>query len=400
MWHYTRSAAPAAGLRRMGNGGARGNRLIMPCLQTLNPPAQDFRTMTLPENDTSRLDAISAAATEVAAHNVADLLAMAICHRPDEPALVVCDKRSWLNVVLTEAYRQALPDAAFIDFDDVTPDAVLAAFADLPAGSLVVLIQSTSFRLEAFRIRIELFKRGLKVIEHVHLSRMPGVQGLHYIASLAYDPAYYRGVGHALKARIDKARHGMVDSGGEQLVFASPFESAKLNIGDYRGMNNIGGQFPLGEVFTEAQDLEAVNGRVRIFVFGDTHFMVNRPDTPITLIIEKGRVTGTEHATPEFTAMLEIIRAHEGEVWVRELGFGMNRAFSREQLVNDIGTYERMCGIHLSLGAKHGVYTKPQFKRKDARYHVDIFAVTEAVYLDDERVYADGAWTVEPVAFN
>ncbi|NVI80969.1 hypothetical protein [Janthinobacterium sp. BJB401] len=356
--------------------------------------------MTLPENDTSRLDAISAAATEVAAQNVADLLAMAIYHRPDEPALIVCDKRSWLNVVLTEAYRQALPDAAFIDFDEVTPDAVLAAFAELPAGSLVVLIQSTSFRLEAFRIRIELFKRGLKVIEHVHLSRMPGVQGLHYIASLAYDPAYYRGVGHALKTRIDKARHGMVDSGGEQLVFASPFESAKLNIGDYCGMNNIGGQFPLGEVFTEAQDLEAVNGRVRIFVFGDTHFMVNRPDTPITLIIDKGRVTGTENATPEFLAMLEIIRAHEGEVWVRELGFGMNRAFSREQLVNDIGTYERMCGIHLSLGAKHGVYTKPQFKRKDARYHVDIFAVTEAVYLDDERVYADGAWTVEPVAFN
>ena len=350
--------------------------------------------MTLPENDTSRLDAISAAATEVAAQNVADLLAMAICHRPDEPALVVCDKRSWLNVVLADAYRPALPDAAFIDFDDVTPETVLAAFADMPAGSLVVLIQSTSFRLEAFRIRIELFKRGLKVIEHVHLSRMPGVQGLHYIASLAYDPAYYRGVGHELKARIDRARHGMVDSGGEQLVFASPFESAKLNIGDYSGMNNIGGQFPLGEVFTEAQDLEAVNGRVRIFVFGDTKFMVNRPDTPITLIIEKGRVAGTENATPEFLEMLEIIRAHEGDVWVRELGFGMNRAFSREQLVNDIGTYERMCGIHLSLGAKHGVYAKPQFKRKDARYHVDIFAVTEAVYLDGERVYADGAWQV------
>ena len=352
--------------------------------------------MTLPEPDTSRLDAINAAATDVAASNVADLLAMAICHRADEPALIVCDKRSWLNAVLTEAYQRALPQAGVIDFDDVTPETVLEAFAQLPAGSLVVLIQSTSFRLEAFRIRIELFKRGLKVIEHVHLSRMPGVQGLHYIASLAYDPAYYRGVGHALKTCIDRARHGMVDSGGEQLVFASPFESAKLNIGDYTGMNNIGGQFPLGEVFTEAQDLEAVNGRVRIFVFGDTRFMVNRPDTPITLIIEKGRVTGTENATPAFLEMLDIIRAHEGEVWVRELGFGMNRAFSRELLVDDIGTYERMCGIHLSLGAKHGVYTKPQFKRKDARYHVDIFAVTEAVYLDNERVYQDGAWLVQP----
>jgi hypothetical protein len=53
-----------------------------------------------------------------------------------------------------------------------------------------------------------------------------------------------------------------------------------------------------------------------------------------------------------------------------------------------------MCGIHLSLGAKHGVYQKPQFKRKDARFHVDVFAVTEGVYLDDEQVYRDGAWQV------
>jgi hypothetical protein len=91
--------------------------------------------------------------------------------------------------------------------------AILAAFDRMQAGDLVVLIQSTSFRMDAYRIRIELFKRGLKVIEHVHLSRMPGEQGLHYIDSLAYDPAYYRGVGHALKARIDSARHGVVDSG-------------------------------------------------------------------------------------------------------------------------------------------------------------------------------------------
>ena len=82
--------------------------------------------------------------------------------------------------------------------------------------------------------------------------------------------------------------------------------------------------------------------------------------------------------------------------WVRELGFGMNRAFSRERRVDDIGTYERMCGIHLSLGAKHGVYAKPGFKRKDARYHVDVFAVTDAVYLDDELVYKDGGWCIHP----
>lgn len=341
----------------------------------------------------SRFGAIPEAAVDTAARHLRDTLTLALEHRAPHAALIVYDTRTDLNRALSEAYRRAAPDAQFIDFDATTPDAILATFERLQAGDLVVLVQSTSFRMDAYRIRIELFKRGLKVIEHVHLSRMPGEQGLHYIESLAYDPSYYRGVGHALKARIDSAQHGMVDTGnGDRLVFASPFESAKLNIGDYSGMTNIGGQFPLGEVFTEARDLEAVSGRARIFVFGDTQFLVNRPAAPLTIIVDQGRVIGTDNSTPEFDNMLAIIREHEGEVWLRELGFGMNRAFSRDRMVDDIGTYERMCGIHLSLGAKHGVYTKPQLKRKDARYHIDVFAVTEGVYLDDQRIYQNGAW--------
>jgi len=335
---------------------------------------------------------ITTESVDLAQKHVYDILSMAIEHAPPRTAVVVADTRCDLAVALTEAYRRCLPAARFIDFDAVAPDEVLAAFAGLEADDLVVLIQSTNFRLEAFRLRVELFKRSLKVIEHPHLSRMPGVQADYYIASLAYDPAYYRGVGYALKERIDRARSGVVDSGGERLVFAAPFEAAKLNIGDYSGMNNVGGQFPIGEVFTEAQDLEAVNGRVRIFVFGDTTFRVNKPEQPITLVVAKGRVVEVIDSTPDFDQVLEKIRADEGEVWLRELGFGMNRAFSRERMVDDIGTYERMCGIHLSLGAKHGVYSKPNIRRTTARYHIDVFAVTEAVYLDDELVYRDGAW--------
>ena len=186
----------------------------------------------------------------------------------------------------------------------------------------------------------------------------------------------------------------MVDSGGEYLIYDCGLESAKLNVGDYSEMKNIGGQFPIGEVFTEARDLEAVNGRVRIFVFGDTSFAVNQPETPITLIIERGQIIDTINSTPEFDTVLANIRADEGVVWVRELGFGMNRAFSRERTVRDIGTYERMCGIHLSLGAKHGIYGKPNFKRGDGKHHVDVFAVTESVILDHTVVYRDGAWVV------
>jgi hypothetical protein len=338
---------------------------------------------------------LPAPAIDVAATHLRNVLAIALEHGAERRALVVFDTRTGLARALVEAYRRNLPDADFIDFDSVDPGVVLAAFRNYTPGDLVVLVQSTNFRLDGFRLRVELFKLGLKVIEHVHLSRMPGAQGEHYIASLAYDPQYFRGVGHALKRRIDAAARAEVHGGGDVLVFDSPLESAKLNVGDYSAMNNVGGQFPIGEVFTEAKDLEAVNGRAQVHVFGDTAYLVNRPEQPITLVIERGRVVGADNATPEFQQVLDIIRRDEGEVWVRELGFGMNRAFSRERRVDDIGTYERMCGIHLSLGAKHGVYAKPGFKRKDARYHIDVFVVTDAVYLDAERVYADGGWTVE-----
>jgi len=322
-------------------------------------------------------------------------LALSIEHTPAHAAVVVWDGQSDLAAALTKAYRRCLPDALFIEFDSGAPEAVLSAFEQLSPGDLVVLIQSTSFRLNAFRIRVELFKRSLKVIEHPHLGRMGGEEALTYIDSLAYDPAYYHGVGNALKTRIDNARSGILDSGGEYLFFPAGFESAKLNVGDYRQMQNIGGQFPIGEVFTESKDLEAVHGRVRIFIFGDTAFMVNKPDHPITLVISNGRVTETLDSTPEFDRVLANIRADEGEVWLRELGLGMNRALTADKLVSDIGTFERMCGVHLSLGAKHGIYNKPGIRKAAARHHVDVFAITESLTLDNETVYRNGAWQVD-----
>ena len=72
----------------------------------------------------------------------------------------------------------------------------------------------------------------------------------------------------------------------------------------------------------------------------------------------------------------------------------MNRAFSRERIVSDIGTYERMCGVHLSLGAKHASYNKPNIRKRSARHHVDVFVITEDVQLDGGSVYREGAWDV------
>jgi leucyl aminopeptidase (aminopeptidase T) len=243
-------------------------------------------------------------------------------------------------------------------------------------------------------MRVELFKRKLKVIEHPHLSRMANNEISIYIDSLHYDRDYYHHVGHTLKLKIDVASHGVLDSGGEYLIYDTPFESAKLNIGDYTDMVNTGGQFPLGEVFTEAKELTALNGRVKIFSFGDVTYKLNYPTIPIVLIINEGKVVECENSTPAFDQILFNIRRDEGVVWVRELGFGLNRAFDKKRTVGDTGTFERMAGVHLSLGAKHGIYGKPGFKRRDGMYHVDVFADTDTFSLDDEVVYKDGAWII------
>ena len=309
-------------------------------------------------------------------------------------ALIVADAQSPLATILTQAYLSSLPLAEFINFDTTEPLDILEKFKTLPPASLVVLIQSSSFRLKDFRIRVELFQQSLKVIEHPHLARIADAEIPYYIDSLAYDQTYYLTVGHGLKKHIDQAKGGLIISGDDRLVYAGPFEIAKLNIGDYTDMKNIGGQFPIGEVFTEAQNLESVNGRVRIFAFGDTTFSVNKVERPITLIINKGRVIDTEHSTPEFNLVLDNIRVDEGEVWLRELGFGLNTAFSKHKTVRDIGTYERMCGVHLSLGAKHTVYKKPNFKRGTTWHHVDVFVDTDEVYLDDVIIFKDNAWQI------
>jgi hypothetical protein len=343
--------------------------------------------------ETSNPKDICATHVCVAEKNLNDILSHVFKHAAPHKAVVVFDMGCELASALTQAYRRCLRDAQFIDFDKHTPDAVLAVFASLAVSDLVVLVQSTNFRLEAFRIRVELFKRGLKVIEHPHLSRMVGDEVDYYIDALAYDPVYFRDVGKKLKSIIDQAQCGYLDGGDEaRLIFGSPFESAKLNVGDYSEMQNIGGQFPIGEVFTEARDLESVHGRVLIFAFGDTQYRVNRPAKPITLIIEKGQVIATKDSTSEFDAVLANIRADEQVVWVREIGFGLNRAFTKDRSVSDIGSYERMCGVHLSLGAKHGIYGKPNFKRGEGKYHIDVFAVTEKLTLDDQVIYLDGAW--------
>lgn len=323
-----------------------------------------------------------------AVQNVRDTVYTAIGYA-GERALVIFDAKTSLNQLLVQAYREVVPQAVFADFDVTGPEHILSAFGHLPACSLVVLIQSSSFRLSDFRIRIELFQRGFKVIEHVHLDRIKPGQEEAYIDSLAYDADYYRKTGHALKHRLDRASGAEVRSGEKKLVFDGAFEAAKLNIGDYAGMQNVGGTFPIGEVFTELQDVRRLNGEATIFAYGGFDFCVRLPD-PFTLVVKDGLVIGAPDAPQEFLGILDVIRTDE-PAYVRELGLGLNRAFGKHRIVDDITAFERQCGVHLSLGAKHGVYKKPGMPAgKHAKYHIDVFVDATDVLIDGLSVF-DGS---------
>jgi len=337
---------------------------------------------------------LSNPAIQTAAKHLQGILSDCFHHDNTQNAVVVYDEQSSLSQTLVAAYRIILPQAQFILFDEFTPDEILQNFTKLKPKDLVVLIQSNNFRLHAFRLRVELFNMKLKALEHAHLNRMENQGALWYIESLAYDSKRFRGLGHSLKGLIDSSKSALIQCGNENLIFDTSFEPAKLNIGDYTGMANMGGLYPIGEVFTEAVNLSAVNGSFKIFAFADLTFSVNTPPHPITVFVNGGLVQSTANSTPDFDAVLASIKQDEGEIWLREVGFGINSAFTRARIVVDVGTYERMNGLHFSLGSKHAVYSKPQFSRHRTKHHVDIFVDFDRISLDGRDIWKNQDWVV------
>ena len=325
-----------------------------------------------------------------AVQNITDTLRDALQHQPSEQALVIYDTQSPLAQLVCEAYRQAIPDAQYVDFDQTAPADVLASIFAMKPRDLVILVQSTNFRLDEFRLRIGIFERLLKTIEHLHLGRMSEDQYPAYIDSLSYDQTYYRSHGHSLKRALDAATSVEIICAGTTLRYESGMEEAKLNIGDYAEMKNVGGTFPIGEVFTEPKELEKTNGEIMIFGFAGFDHMMQIHE-PFKAIIENGILIDAPDAPEDFKKILEMIRAEE-RVLVREIGLGLNRAFGKDRLVNDVTAFERMKGLHMSLGEKHGVYKKPGLLPGKTRFHVDIFVDVERILVDGRSIFENGSY--------
>lgn len=330
----------------------------------------------------------------LATKNIKDILNLSIKHDPTKhQALVIFDTENGLATILLAAYQQALPLAKFVDFDQVDKQTVLAEFDALRADDLVVMIQSSNFRLDDFRIRIHLFNKKLRVIEHMHLYRNnPDVWDV-YVNALEYDPTWILPTAAGIKSKLESAKELKIVSQDAELRITGGMEIPKLNVGDYTGMENIGGTFPIGEVFTEAKDFACMNGAIYIYAFANQDFSISMHE-PFRLDIEHGLVVGYGDNTPQgFIDIWNLVKQYEQPL-IREVGFGLNRAITKERYLGDITAFERIYGLHISLGEKHSVYKKPGIKTNKSKFHVDLFPFVASASADGQMIFENRKYVI------
>ena len=90
--------------------------------------------------------------------DIQHLIAATIGPAPEAHILLVVDRACPLAIQLGDAYKAALPQAHAMLFEALDPLPVLQAMQKLTKGDVAILVQSTSFRLNTFRFRLELFK--------------------------------------------------------------------------------------------------------------------------------------------------------------------------------------------------------------------------------------------------
>ncbi len=294
------------------------------------------------------------------------------------------NKRVWLTHHTEYGYQQE-------DIIDPEIESIKDELLALPMGSIVVLIQSTNFRLSTFRIRLELFHRGVHVIEFNHLAYIPESEYETFQSSLVYRTNEYTRLEKIFRESISSAKNTHIYSQNGSVLNFGLLENIRWNTGDYRNTINKWGTFPIGEIFTESINLDEVSGRCLVESYPNEDFSVNYC-IPFELVIAQWRALPSSDFPPAFAKLYNWIIEFEWEVMVRELGFWLNPAITTSTPLSDINFYERKIGVHLSLGKKHGIYGKKLPKTETQRFHIDVFLALDSVIIGDKKFYEDGMW--------
>lgn len=347
----------------------------------------------------------------ITSHNVAENMAVGLDHH-EKYGTKITNDRGWqsgqilptrgiLTITSQEWHNKMDPACVTWVSEQILSEqesqiaSIKNELISLPKGSIVILIQSTNFRLSTFRIRLELFHLGIHVVEFNHLAYISDIEIDTFIQSLTYRTPEY--------VRLESIMGDLIERNNPQSTRVEsiywgvlnfwPLEKIRGNTGDYTNVINKWGTFPIGEVFTEAIDLESVNGKCLVESYPNEDFSVNVCE-PFELCIEKWRVLPSPDFPPAFQKLYDWVILYEWEVMVRELGFGLNPSISTTTPLSDINFYERKLGVHLSLGKKHGIYGKKLPKTEVQRFHIDVFVALWSVYIGETQIFENGRWIV------
>ena len=314
----------------------------------------------------------------------------------ENKTIIFYDENTLLSKLLLEGYSKALDFLKFdfesYNFHAIPVEKILEITSKLKEKDLVILIQSNSFRVSSYRWRNILHEAGLKVIEHAHMEKNEENEIETYINSLTYDLPYYLEASKFLKEKLNNSKSlKIISCSGKILEFSSSFDEVFENLAYFDDKKNWGTRFPVGEVLTESLDLSTLNGEFEIYAFPDnrqyTHIV-----KPFSCIVKNGFLI-SHNGPQEFEEVFQMIKAEneEGLVYIRELGLGLNRYIKKDTRLGDISSFERLEGVHFSLGMKHGIYDKklwPKYGKKFyQRYHVDIFLDVKEILINDEKIY-------------
>ena len=314
--------------------------------------------------------------------------------------VLVYDENSKLSKMIWEAYKKNLNspflqrrklggEPEVIIFDEIEKNILKDKLVSLEKNSTVILVQSTNFRLENFRIRLTLHKAWVGCLEHNHLAYIKDEEIENYIDAIEYKTPYYKKLSNKLKEISDRANSlKIISKDGNILEFSGWFEDMKQNTWNYTWKNRWG-SIPIWENFTEIKDFKKANWKVAIRAYPDTKMIVHFLKEPFILEIKESKIISWSENTPkDFVEILEIIKQNEdSEIYLRELGFGLNNWITWEKTLSDVNAFERIAGFHLSLWKKHWIYRKKFSRKITQRYHIDIFSDTDKIYFDDKLIF-------------
>lgn len=316
----------------------------------------------------------------------------------DFPVIVVYDLECELTKNIWEAYKQNLENrknSEVIIFEEIKAEDLKEKLMNLQEHSTVVLVQSRDFRLDEFRIRLNLHNKCVGCMEHNHLIYLRKWEENTYIDAISYRWKEYDRLSTKFKNISDNAQTAkIICHNWDTLEISGWFEDMKQNIWDYTHRNR-GSTLPCGENFSESKEFDKVNGKLSITCYPDSDMNIHFCE-PFTIDINKSMITCNDEKCPEiFREFLErIARNEDGEVMMRELWFGLNPAISNKNPLNDVNAFERKAGFHISMWKKHGIYRKKLHRKVNQRFHIDVFPDVKEIFFDDTLVFSEDKFVI------